>query len=426
MRRLLATDFGIWPAFKDLHVLSDAMVNSRSHRAALANYLILYDQIVIPTGNFQILPVLRLILGEDIFSELISRKIIVLARYDQWFGYHGSGEGLSPFSISAPEERDRPHDLGLAYFRSAELAINAAIKSTRPETSGPQVAALNELLISNTLELELSKVAKNLREVTHADINGSPYLRVMLGLGKANFAGKVRGSQKNSITVYNPHLPFAGTKAERSIQAVLRVAFENFVLSLAAATEASEIAGDVDTLSVIRAKGQRRGMTLSQCKAFSKMQQISSVPDIGEAFAIGELSPRRLLDLRDAKKTQELRKWFDSNSTDEQDIVEAYVASLGEKSFVERLPFKSLRFAVTTTLGAFEPISGTALGFIDNFLVSKWGQQKSPKLFMKSAKSLIDGIRRSPQIDAPIQGIGRNSPCHCGSGKKYKKCCSMD
>jgi hypothetical protein len=66
MRRILATDFGIWPAWKDLALLSDAMLKSAEQWARLANYLLLYDQIVIPTGNFQVLPVLRLMLGEQI------------------------------------------------------------------------------------------------------------------------------------------------------------------------------------------------------------------------------------------------------------------------------------------------------------------------------------------------------------------------
>ena len=23
----------------------------------------------------------------------------------------------------------------------------------------------------------------------------------------------------------------------------------------------------------------------------------------------------------------------------------------------------------------------------------------------------------------PVRAVGRNEPCHCGSGKKYKRCC---
>jgi Protein of unknown function (DUF1186)/SEC-C motif len=30
---------------------------------------------------------------------------------------------------------------------------------------------------------------------------------------------------------------------------------------------------------------------------------------------------------------------------------------------------------------------------------------------------------RSQRIESPFKGVGRNDPCPCGSGKKFKKCC---
>jgi preprotein translocase subunit SecA len=35
------------------------------------------------------------------------------------------------------------------------------------------------------------------------------------------------------------------------------------------------------------------------------------------------------------------------------------------------------------------------------------------------------GSGDSPQVQQVVRGekIGRNDPCSCGSGKKYKKCC---
>jgi hypothetical protein len=67
------------------------MMATPDYWGRLADYILLYDQIIIPTGNLQILPVLRLMLGEDVFDELIRSKAIVLARFDQWFGYVGTG-----------------------------------------------------------------------------------------------------------------------------------------------------------------------------------------------------------------------------------------------------------------------------------------------------------------------------------------------
>jgi hypothetical protein len=32
-------------------------------------------------------------------------------------------------------------------------------------------------------------------------------------------------------------------------------------------------------------------------------------------------------------------------------------------------------------------------------------------------------LARSQRLENPFKGIGRNDPCPCGSGKKFKKCC---
>jgi len=35
----------------------------------------------------------------------------------------------------------------------------------------------------------------------------------------------------------------------------------------------------------------------------------------------------------------------------------------------------------------------------------------------------VDGIQFGSDTQVPQRKLGRNDPCHCGSGKKYKKCC---
>ena len=48
----------------------------------------------------------------------------------------------------------------------------------------------------------------------------------------------------------------------------------------------------------------------------------------------------------------------------------------------------------------------------------------------KRAQRAVVSEDEAPIPDAPVervkkkgQGVGRNDPCPCGSGKKYKKCC---
>jgi preprotein translocase subunit SecA len=34
-----------------------------------------------------------------------------------------------------------------------------------------------------------------------------------------------------------------------------------------------------------------------------------------------------------------------------------------------------------------------------------------------------DGEKKRPMVKKAADKVGRNDPCPCGSGKKYKKCC---
>jgi uncharacterized protein YecA (UPF0149 family) len=41
----------------------------------------------------------------------------------------------------------------------------------------------------------------------------------------------------------------------------------------------------------------------------------------------------------------------------------------------------------------------------------------------RAAAQVPQGERRTKQIKIETPKVGRNDPCPCGSGKKYKKCC---
>ena len=48
-------------------------------------------------------------------------------------------------------------------------------------------------------------------------------------------------------------------------------------------------------------------------------------------------------------------------------------------------------------------------------------QRKDGKLYY------VDGVARRPKAyRRPEPKVGRNDPCPCGSGKKYKKCCGRE
>lgn len=423
MRRILATDFGIWPAFQHLEVLSDAMVASPEQWARLANYLLLYDQIVIPTGNFQILPVLRLMLGEDVFDELLASKTIVLARFDKWFGYVGNGGGLVFFQIgNNPDRPNDPPTLGVSYFLPLEQSIDVALASTNPPSTSKRRSKLKKIIQETVVALPIAQIEKELPTETYTDILKSPYLREFLALrNSGRSVNNLKGIGPNQLTIFNPHLPSANDVPE--IRSVLRAGFENFLLKIGGFTEADEVTGDDTTLSILRAKGQRLGFALEGAKAFAHIQEISGVPDLGIAFAQKRISATTVLELRSSKHCQALRDWFAQGSPIDgtEDIVRRYVDSLGKPSWIDNIPTKILRFAVTTGLGAAGPLVGAAASLIDNFLLGKWFPYKSPRLFLKRAKVLLEATPVVPKPSA--SGKNRNRPCPCGSRKKYKRCC---
>lgn len=424
MRRVLATDFGIWPMLQNLERASDHMLVSSDYWSRLANYLLLYDQLVIPTGNLQILPVLRLMLGELVFDDLIRTKGIVLARFDQWFGYAGNGGGLVFFQIM--DGPDRPKDypnLGTAFFKPIDQAIADTLSVTNPPSTVERRSAITNLLLDNIVQLPTQSIADGLKEEAYKDVLGSPYLRDFLALRNAGRSlDELRGINPDQVTIFSPHVPPEANDS-LEIRAVLRVAFENFLLSVGGYAEANEITGDDATLNVLRAKGQRLGYSPEGAQAFAQIQKISGVPDLGAAFATKRLSPEQLLDLRHSKHAQALRDWFADGapSSTEEETVSRYVETIGEPSLVDSLPAKLLRFATTTGIGLLEPISGGVASAIDSFMLSKWFPGRSPRLFMKQAKVML---ANTPVIQAPLmRGRDRNAPCSCGSGKKFKKCC---
>jgi hypothetical protein len=160
--------------------------------------------------------------------------------------------------------------------------------------------------------------------------------------------------------------------------------------------------------------------------AFAQLQEVSGIPDIGEAFASKQLSPAQILDLRCSRHAQSLRDWFAAGSSPEasKDIIARYIEGAHNPSLIEKLPAKLLRFATTSGIGALEPISGTIASAVDSFLLSKWFPMASPRLFMKQAKVML---QNTPVVRPPIiKGRDRNELCSCGSGKKLKKCCGKN
>jgi hypothetical protein len=402
---------------------SEMMMATPDYWSRLADYILLYDQIVIPTGNLQILPVLRLMLGEDVFDELIQSKAIVLARFDQWFGYVGTGGVVFYRAGNNPDLPGTAPNLAISHFKPLDEAIDDALIATNPPSTPERKTKIKNLLLDNVVNLPTETILTGVKEEAYADIRSSEYLRDFLSLRNTGRSiDNLVGSKPNTVTIFNPHVP-AEPNSPPEIRAVLRVVFENFLLSLGGHASASEITGDASTLSVLQAKGQRIGYSPYGRQAFAQLQKVNNVPELGAAFASRQLSAAQILDLRTSKHTQALRDWFANGApgATANEVVARYIETIGNPSLLERLPAKVMRFAATAAWGAFEPFTGTVAAAADTFLLNKWFPITSPRLFMRQAKAVL---ANTPVVRVPVvKGRNRNFPCTCGSGKKYKHCC---
>lgn len=99
----------------------DSIFNTPILKGKLGEKLLLYDQIVIPTGNFGIIPVLRLWLGDKMFASLVETKIISFLKYTGWVAYVGNGGGVQFFNMGSNKEMGET--FGYTFFRDPETAL---------------------------------------------------------------------------------------------------------------------------------------------------------------------------------------------------------------------------------------------------------------------------------------------------------------
>ena len=73
---------------------------------------------------------------------------------------------------------------------------------------------------------------------------------------------------------------------------------------------------------------------------------------------------------------------------EEKDLVRLYIASLENKSLIQSLPLKVLRFAVTAIANLLCPALGQTIGVSDSFFTEQWLKDYSPKLFLDELQKI--------------------------------------
>lgn len=383
--KVLAVDLAIWPMLRGQGEISDSMYGSPEHWSAVATYLLLHDVLVVPAGNYQVLPVLRLMLGDDVFGELLRDGSIRFLRYDTWVGF--TSGGLCYFSVV--DEPGKPDNLFNSFFLPQDEAIAVALRNTNPSTGDAGKRVLTELLNQGTTGVQLTKLVSDLNAEVQMDFRKSHYLRdSMTPRNRNRPINGLRGLPGDKVVVYSPHM--VREDAPRDAWTVLEVAFENLVLAMGGVAEVTDVAGSEGTLDLVRAKGRRMRAAGENRQAFAEMQRLEGLPDLGRAFHSKDLTPRQLLSLRRSREGEYLRAWFAECKPGEtgEEVVRKFVDAIGRPTWLGTLPVRIVRFVASAIWGAVHPQSALIVSAVDALLLPRLFPGRSPRLFMDRVKAL--------------------------------------
>lgn len=123
------------------------------------------------------------------------------------------------------------------------------------------------------------------------------------------------------------------------------------------------------------------------------------------------------------------RSWAATAANLGYDDMRPDVASLHAKNWLDRAEFGLDHFDRQVKLTRADPagLAGFAADGVIPFgkaieTLASWSLGEDAA-FAEEEASASDGyVYEAPYVN-PLRGIGRNDPCPCGSGKKYKRCC---
>lgn len=236
----------------------DSIFNTPILKGRLGEKLLLYDQIVIPTGNFGIIPVLRLWLGDKTFVSLIEKKVISFLKYTGWVSYVGNGGGVQFFNMLPSKELGET--FGYTFFSNPETALEYALQNTKSPSPSEDKKKIKKLILDNTVEIELSKdIADKIRHETYMDIINSPFLRSFLFFRNPELTeiklNMLKGVNSDQIRVFDFHRPHENPQDDISI--ILNVAEHNILLFFMSVINDSDVFSDETTEKIMMSKMHR-------------------------------------------------------------------------------------------------------------------------------------------------------------------------
>ena len=158
------------------------------------------------------------------------------------------------------------------------------------------------------------------------------------------------------------------------------------------------------------------------------LEQQKGFPDLGQLFIDKIINLDDILRIRDNFNGKIFRYWAKTTDYEEevmrQEIMNSVHNILGTKCL------QPLRMLACNLIGIGGFLPGVAASAFDSYVLDKVLKGWHPNFFLDNElKRIIDKsveennkTNKDAFREQMFKGVGRNDPCPCGSGKKYKKC----
>lgn len=391
-------DSRLWIPFslESIHRNNHTFEKSGENEAHLATQLLLYDRIMIPTYDFGILPILLSWMGRPLFEGVLRAKAIAFIKVSKVIGYQSNGSGVSEFVFSDSDSKPFPWWLA-AVFRSLEDSIELQIDNACSDYTKNDKNSLSDLIIENSREFNLEKedFISKVRNEAYADVIQTPELHKYLLDHEPEGIREIRPEMLSGLDAKKTEMKVRfldSNQIGNNIDLVLRVAGLNFEILLGQSIENSNLCTSMGSDKLLQQKLLRSGVSPELIEQFMCLLDLNNIPDFQSAIDKGEVGLADIWNIRQQRESEDFRKWLrNANPADSRELEKAFVAALGNKSLYSSLPSRILRFALTTGVGAVEPITGTLAGLTDSFFLEKWLEGYSPNLFLDKLRALPVG-----------------------------------
>lgn len=359
--------------------------------AHLSSQLLLYEQVLIPTHDFGIVPALLSWLGVDLLEDMLKSHALKFVRQARHLGYVGNGNGISTFEIHAGDAPLPWHEEARFALspRAIELQLaNGAVSLTESERDRLSALTLHK---SVDIPYDAKSFTNHVVGETYRDILESQSLAAYV-----RRANKVRPDKAIDLT----WLPQVGPAQLRTlgrdgavndpIDLVLAIAEINMQIMIAQKEHDADLHAAPGTENLLREKLRRAGVSTTALDGFIQLLELNSLPDIRQPLLAGEVTPAELWTVRQTNRGRRFRQWLrEAQTQDARELEKAYVDALAQRNLGDNLPLRVLRFAVTSTAGFLSGPGGIIAGAFDSFFFESWLKGFSPRIFFDDLRHLV-------------------------------------